>query len=57
MEENYGVKIKLQNDSLAKRTLVGSYKAQNAEELLNTVVELLDLKLSKTGNTFVLSEK
>jgi ferric-dicitrate binding protein FerR (iron transport regulator) len=56
MEENYGVKIKLQNDSLAKRTLVG-YKAQNAEELLNTVVELLDLKLSKTGNTFVLSEK
>jgi hypothetical protein len=26
MEENYGVKIKLQNDSLAKRTLVGSTK-------------------------------
>lgn len=57
MEENYGVKVKLQSDSLAKKTLVGSYKAQNAEELLNTIVELLDLKLSKTGNTFVLSEK
>ncbi len=56
LAENYGINVVLANESLAKRTLVGTYQADNAEELLYTIVEIFDLKVSKAGNRYILSE-
>lgn len=57
MFDNYGLNVILANESLAKRTLVGSFNTDNAEELLYTVAEIFDLKVSKSGNNFILSKK
>ncbi len=57
MFDNYGLNVILGSDSLANRTLVGSFNTDNAEELLYTVAEIFDLKVSKSGDNFILSKK
>lgn len=52
--ENYGLNLELGNSELAERTLVGSFKADNSEELLTSVAEILDLKIIRKGNTILL---
>ncbi|MEZ4905936.1 MAG: FecR domain-containing protein [Spirosomataceae bacterium] len=47
MEENYGIEVIIGDSSLAKRTLVGSFRADNAEELLEIVTEIFDVKIKK----------
>jgi transmembrane sensor len=55
MHENYGIEVRLENDSLANRTLVGSFRADSAEELLDIVSKLFDLKLVKSENSVLLT--
>ncbi|HEV7347649.1 FecR family protein [Telluribacter sp.] len=55
-EENYGIRLVIQDDSLAKRTLEGSFRADNAEELLAIVAEIFSLKIVRKDNTIVLTE-
>ncbi len=56
MEENYGIHVIIKDESLAKRTLVGSFKAESADELLEIVSEIFNLNISKTQNTVVLTQ-
>jgi transmembrane sensor len=56
MYENYGLKVVFEDESLAKRTLVGSYQAQNADELLEIVSEVFGLKILRNNNTIFLTE-
>jgi ferric-dicitrate binding protein FerR (iron transport regulator) len=57
MEENYGVRVIIGDKALAKRTLVGSFRAENANELLNIVSEIFDINIVKTGDTVLLTDK
>lgn len=56
MDENYGVQVIIKDEALAKRTLVGSFRAENAEELLGIVSEIFNIKIVKTGNTVILTD-
>ena len=57
LAENYGLHVTIENDTLAKRTLVGSFRADNAEELLTTVSEIFNIKVIKSGNNIILTDK
>ncbi|MBC7571464.1 MAG: FecR domain-containing protein [Spirosoma sp.] len=56
LTDTYGLKVEIP-ESLTKRTLVGSFQANNADELVQTVAELLDLSVSRKANTVVLEER
>ena len=56
MDENYGIKIIIKDKTLAKRTLVGSFQADNADELLNIVSEIFTIKMTKIGDAVVLTD-
>ena len=56
MDENYGIKVIIRDEALAKRTLVGSFQADNADELLNIVSEIFTIKITKIGDTVVLTD-
>ncbi|MFN8349650.1 MAG: FecR domain-containing protein [Spirosomataceae bacterium] len=57
MEENYGVRVVIGDRTLAKRTLVGSFRAENADELLGIISEIFDINIVKTGDTVMLTDK
>lgn len=56
MDENYGIQVIIKDETLSKRTLVGSFRAENAEELLGIVSEIFNIKIVKTGNTVILTD-
>lgn len=55
MEENYGIIVITKDTTLANRTLIGSFRADNADELLQIVSEALNVNINRTGNTVVLT--
>ena len=57
MADNYGLKVIIADDSLAQRTLVGSFRANNADELLEIVSEIFNLQITKVGDTVLLTDK
>lgn len=56
MDENYGIQVIIKDETLSKRTLVGSFRAENADELLGIVSEIFNIKIVKTGNTVILTD-
>jgi transmembrane sensor len=56
IEESFGIKIRIANDEIAHRTITGNFRTENAEELLKTVAEVLDLKIETKGNTIVITD-
>lgn len=56
MDENYGIKVIIKDEALAKRTLVGSFQADDADELLNIVSEIFTIKITRTGDTVLLTD-
>ena len=56
MQENYGVRVVIANKKLAQRTLVGSFRAESPEELLDTVCKIFNLKIVKTEDALRLEE-
>lgn len=56
IQENFGKKIKIANDKIARRTITGNFKTENADELLRTVSEVLDLKIESTPNTILITD-
>lgn len=57
MNENYGLNVIVRDESLANRTLVGSYSAESPEELLDMVSRVFNLKIKKEGDSLVLTNK
>lgn len=57
IEENFGVKIKLNSATLANRTITGTFIAEQADDLIAILQELLSLQYEKNNDgTIVLSE-
>ncbi len=52
----YGLKIEIQGDKLPSRVLEGTFRAENADELLEAVSELLQINVVRKGNVVILHE-
>ena len=52
--ENFGVKVRIENQELSAWTVSGSFTAQNASELLETLSEAANLRYRREGNEIVI---
>ena len=50
LEESYGLRVEISNPELAQRVLAGSLRADNADQLLQSIAELLDISFIRQGN-------
>lgn len=57
LEETYGLTVTIDNPELAQRKLMGSFRAENVDELLHTIAELLDINIVRQKDRVVFSEK
>ena len=48
LTERFGVQIVIADSLLAKRTIGGTFKATTAEDLLQVMAEMLDVKISRS---------
>ncbi|MCF0074615.1 FecR domain-containing protein [Dyadobacter sp. CY261] len=55
IEENFGQKVSLSDPNIALRSITGNFKTKNAEELLKTISEVLDLRVEQNGATILLT--
>ncbi|SDG13271.1 FecR family protein [Dyadobacter soli] len=55
IEENFGQKVSLSDSNIALRSITGNFKTKNAEELLKTISEVLDLRVEQNGATILLT--
>lgn len=55
IEENFGQKVTLSDSNIAQRSITGNFKTKNAEELLKTISEVLDLRVEQNGATILLT--
>ena len=55
MEENFGTRIKIADRETALRTVTGNFKTKNADELLKTISEVLDLSIKASGDSIFLT--
>jgi len=56
VEENFGKKIRISGENIARRTITGNFKTENADELLKTVSEVLDLNIVNKGDSILISD-
>ncbi len=56
LTDTYGLTVEMP-ESLTRRTLVGSFQANSADELVQIVAELLDLSVSRNADSVVLEER
>lgn len=57
LEETYGLKVTVFGTDLANRKLMGSFQAENLDELLNTISELMSINVIRQNNEVELIEK
>ena len=50
LEESYGLRVEIVDPELGDRVLIGSLRAENAEQLLRSISELLDIHVIRHGN-------
>ncbi|GAB3953803.1 FecR family protein [Spirosoma harenae] len=50
LEENYGLQVSIKDRALAERVLMGSFRADNVDQLLQSISELLDINVVRQGN-------
>lgn len=50
LEENYGLQVSIRDSALANRRLMGSFRADNVDQLLQSISELLDISVVRQGN-------
>jgi transmembrane sensor len=56
LEENYGLWVDIEGRDLSGRVLMGSFQADNLDQLLQSISELLDIDVVRQGNRVHLSE-
>jgi transmembrane sensor len=56
IHERFGVRISIADPDLAERRITGTYQAENADELLDVISELLDLRQSRQDGKVVLTQ-
>lgn len=57
LEENYGLQVNIKDRELAERVLMGSFRADNVDQLLQSISELLDIDVVRQGNHVQLKDK
>jgi len=55
IEESFGQKVSLSDSNIAQRSITGNFKTKNAEELLKTISEVLDLRVEQNGESILLT--
>lgn len=55
LEDNYGLKVIIENKSLQEKKITGEISAQNADKILKAVSKLFKIKISRFGNTVYFS--
>lgn len=50
LEESYGLQVEINDPELAQRVLVGSLRAENADQLLQSISQLLNVNVIRQGN-------
>ncbi|MBD2702963.1 FecR domain-containing protein [Spirosoma sp. BT702] len=50
LEDNYGLQVSIKNRELAERVLMGSFRADNVDQLLQSISELLDITVVRQEN-------
>ena len=56
LQENYGLTFEIKGEGLGGRMLMGSFRAENVDELLQSIAELLDITVQREGNRVLLSD-
>ncbi|TAH20419.1 MAG: DUF4974 domain-containing protein [Cytophagales bacterium] len=56
IEENFGVRVQIADTTLAQREITGTYQAQNVEELLNALEEMLNVQIIKQNGEISIYE-
>ncbi len=56
LQENYGLTFEIRGEELGRRMLMGSFRAKNVDELLQSIAELLDIRVDRQGNHVLLSD-
>ncbi len=51
LKDNYDLKVVIENETLSEMTISGSFKAQDASELLNSISQLLEIQYKLHDNT------
>ena len=57
LEETYGLTVLIDSPNLAQRKLMGSFRAENVDELLHTIADLLNISIVREEDRVVFSEK
>ncbi|GAB3988515.1 FecR family protein [Spirosoma daeguense] len=57
LEENYGLQVSINDSALASRMLMGSFRADNVDQLLQSISELLDISVVRQGNRVQLTSR
>ncbi len=55
IEENFGVTVQLDDPSLASRSISGTFRAHNAQEMIQMVADISGLSVVKNGEGYLLS--
>lgn len=56
LEENYGLRVDIEGPALSERLLMGSFRADNVDQLLQSISELLDIDVIRHDNYVLLRE-
>ncbi|OIN56128.1 FecR family protein [Arsenicibacter rosenii] len=57
LEDNYGLEVTISDQALAERVLMGSFRADNVDQLLQSISELLDITVVRQGNKVRISDQ
>ena len=57
IDENFGVKVHIPDTALANRRLAGAYRGQTAEELIQVLSEMMDLRVVRNGQEYTLKSE
>ncbi|MBB3839333.1 ferric-dicitrate binding protein FerR (iron transport regulator) [Runella defluvii] len=57
LQENYGLEVEIKDKDLSERVIMGSFRAENVDQLLQSISELLDISVVRQGNRVQLSDK
>ncbi len=57
LEETYGLTVTIDTPELAQRKLIGSFRAENVDELLLTISDLLEISIIREEDRVRISEK
>jgi transmembrane sensor len=57
LQENYGLVVDIKGKELSERVLMGSFRANNVDELLQSISELLEINVVRQGKHVQLADK